>query len=170
MTEAEIHDAYRLHKDAVYRFAWRMTGSASTAEDILHDCFVSLLRNPGIYDSDRAPMRPFLLAIARNLARNRWRLERRWSALDEEAFAAQSVDPATGQVADLVARSIQFLPPLQREALILFEYEQLSLEEIARTVDAEVGTIKSRLYRARENLRIMLAPLRPTHTVEQENR
>lgn len=170
MTEAEIHDAYRLHKDAVYRFAWRMTGSASTAEDILHDCFVSLLRNPGIYDSDRAPLRPFLLAIARNLARNRWRLEQRWSALDGEAFVAQPIDPAAGQIADLVSRSVQALPPFQREALILFEYEQLSLEEVARAVDAEVGTIKSRLHRARENLRSMLAPLRPAHTIKQENR
>jgi RNA polymerase sigma-70 factor (ECF subfamily) len=59
-----------------------------------------------------------------------------------------------------VAQAVQALPPLQRETLILFEYEELPLEEIARTVDAEVGTIKARLHRARENLRRMLAPLR----------
>ena len=160
MTESDVREAYRTHKDAIYRFAWRMTGSPSAAEDIVHDCFVSLLRNPNAYDPSRAPMRPFLLAIARNLARNRWRTEQRWSALDEEAFVAEPVDPAAGQVADLVARSVQLLPPFQREALVLFEYEQLSLEEIARAVDAEVGTVKARLHRARENLRRILAPLR----------
>jgi RNA polymerase sigma-70 factor (ECF subfamily) len=108
----------------------------------------------------RAPLRPFLLAIARNLARKRWRTERRWEALDEEVFVAGPIDPAAHQTADLVAQAVQALPPLQRETLILFEYEELPLEEIARTVDAEVGTIKARLHRARENLRRMLAPLR----------
>ena len=49
---------------------------------------------------------------------------------------------------------------MQREALVLFEYEDQSLEEIARTVGAEVGAVKSRLNRARENLRVMLAPLK----------
>jgi RNA polymerase sigma-70 factor (ECF subfamily) len=58
------------------------------------------------------------------------------------------------------------LPPLQREVLILSEYEDLSLEEIARAVEAEVGTVKSRLHRARENLKQMLAPLR---SVKSEN-
>ena len=49
---------------------------------------------------------------------------------------------------------------LQREVLILAEYEGLTLEEIARAVEAETGTVKSRLFRARENLRRMLAPLK----------
>ena len=52
------------------------------------------------------------------------------------------------------------LPPLQREVLLLAEYEDLSLDEIARAVEAEVGTVKARLHRARENLRRMLAPLK----------
>ena len=163
MTEPEIRDAYHHHRDAIYRFAWRMTGSATSAEDIVQECFLSLLRNPDGYDASRAPMRPFLLAVARNLARKRWRTERRWDALDEEAFVAEPMDPTARQTAELVAQAVQSLPPLQREALILFEYEELALEEIARTVDAEVGTVKARLHRARDNLRRMLAPLRPAN-------
>jgi len=58
---------------------------------------------------------------------------------------------------------VRGLPLLQREVLILAEYEELSLEEIARAVESEVGTVKSRLHRARENLRRMLAPLKPQH-------
>jgi RNA polymerase sigma-70 factor, ECF subfamily len=163
MTELEIRAAYHEHKDAIYRFAWRMTDSVSSAEDIVQECFLSLLRNPAGYDASRAPIRPFLLAIARNLVLKRWRSEQRWDALDEEAFAAEPVDPTARQTADLVAQAVQSLPPLQREALILSHYEELSLEEIARTVDAEVGTVKSRLSRARENLRRILAPLGPAN-------
>ena len=96
-------------------------------------------------------------------SRKRWRTERRWDALDEEAFAAEPVDPTAGQIADLVAQAVQSLPPLQREALILSHYEELSLEEITRAVDAEVGTVKARLSRARENMRRILEPLGPAN-------
>jgi len=163
MTEQEICAVYHDHKDAIYRFAWRMTGAAASAEDIVQECFLSLLRNPDGYDASRAPMRPFLLAVARNLARKRWRTEQRWDALDEEAFVAEPIDPTSRQTTELVAQAVQSLPPLQREALILFEYEELSLEEIARAVDAEVGAVKARLHRAREHLRRVLAPLRPSN-------
>ena len=67
----------------------------------------------------------------------------------------------------MVGRAVRALRPLQREVVILAEYEGLTLAEIARAVDADVGTVKSRLHRARENLRRMLAPLRsqqPTTT------
>ena len=159
MTQPEIRDAYRDHGDAIFRFAWRMTGSTASAEYIVQECFLSLLRNPDRYDASRAPMRPFLLAVARNLARKQWRTEQRWDGLDEEAFVAEPMDPAARQTAELVAEAVQSLPSLQREALILFEYEELALEEIARAVEAEVGAVKARLHRARENLRRMLAPL-----------
>jgi RNA polymerase sigma-70 factor (ECF subfamily) len=162
MTQPELRAAYHAHKDAVYRFAWRMTGSGTAAEDIVQETFLSLLRDPERYDPGRAPLRAFLLAVARNLTRKRWRTEQRWDALDEESFVAEPVDVTAGQTAELVGQAVQSLPPLQREALILAEYEELSLEEIARSVDAEVGTVKARLHRARENLRRMLAPLRST--------
>jgi RNA polymerase sigma-70 factor, ECF subfamily len=57
------------------------------------------------------------------------------------------------ELSDKVREAVQSLPPLQREALILFEYEGLALSEIAAVVGADVGTVKSRLYRARERLR-----------------
>ena len=62
------------------------------------------------------------------------------------------------------------LPPLQREALILAEYEDLSLKEIAGTVEVEIGTVKARLHRASENLRRVLAPLSPNGVKQSWNR
>lgn len=160
MTDAAILAAWYNHKDTVYRFAWRMTGSPSIAEDVLQEVFLALIGAPDRFDPTRAPLRGFLLAIARNQVRKRWEKERQWDTLDDHMFEVAPVDPLVGEVADLVARAVQSLSPLQREALVLFEYEDLSLEEVARTVDAEVGAVKSRLNRARENLRLMLAPLK----------
>jgi len=164
MTGTEFRSAYREHKEAVYRFAWRMTNSPEASEDIVQEVFLSLLRHPDRFDSAKGPVRPFLLGAARNLALKRWRDENRWSALDEEAFIAEAIDVTCGETARIVATAVGSLPPLQREVLLLAEYEQLSLDEIARTVDAEVGTVKAWLYRARMNLRRMLAPLKKVTT------
>ena len=62
------------------------------------------------------------------------------------------------ELSAIVQESVQGLPPLQREALILFEYEGLSLSEIAEVVSSDVGAVKGRLHRARERLRKALKP------------
>ncbi|MBK9169018.1 MAG: RNA polymerase sigma factor [Bryobacterales bacterium] len=168
MTDRELRTAYHAHKDAVYRFAWRMTGSGPAAEDIAQETFLALLLNPDRFDPDRAPLRAFLLAVARNLARKQWRGERRWSPLEEETYVALPLDPSSGETSRLVAEAVQSLPPLQREVLVLAEYEDMPLDEIAHAVDAELGTVKARLHRARQNLRRMLAPL-ATHNQKRLN-
>jgi len=168
VTGAEFQRIFDEHKDAVYRFAWRMTSSAAVAEDIAQDVFVTLLRQPNRFDPSRGTMRAFLLGIARNVALKQWRDEKRWEELDEE-FVAQPISLdriERNDIAETVGKAVRSLPPLQREVLILAEYEDLSLEEIARSVDAEVGTVKSRLHRARENLKLLLAPFR---SVKSEN-
>jgi RNA polymerase sigma-70 factor (ECF subfamily) len=165
--DAELQVAFDQHKDAVYRFAWRMSGSAAAAEDITQDVFVALLRYPDRFDPARGTLRAFLLGMARNLALKQWRTAHRFEPLDEEAVVAEVLDLEPSDVGETVARAVRALRPLQREVVILAEYEGLTLAEIARAVDADVGTVKSRLHRARENLRRMLAPLRsrqPTTT------
>lgn len=159
MTSADFQLIFEANKDAVYGFAWRMTGSPETAEGIAQDCFLQLLKSPGRYDGTRGAIRPWLFGVARNLILKRWRAEGRWTSLDDEALA---VDPPASdcRVDEKVAQAVQSLPPLQREVLILIEYEGLTLEEVGNAVAAEVGTVKARLHRARNNLRRMLEPLR----------
>jgi RNA polymerase sigma-70 factor (ECF subfamily) len=170
MTDAELREAFSQHKDSVYRFAWRMTRSPAAAEDIAQEVFLSLLGKPERFDPARGALRPFLLGVARNLSLKRWREDNRWGELLDDQFVAQPVDPDGRETEEIVAGAVRALPPLQREALILAEYEGLSLEEIAQAVEAEVGTVKSRLYRARENLRRMLAPLKQTNVRSAWNR
>ena len=165
MTDAEFQAVFDEHKDAVYRFAWRMAGSPSAAEDVTQDVFMALLRHPRRFDASRGTLRAFLLGVARNLVLKRWRAEHRYEPLDDEAMPAAPVDLGHGEVGDIVGRAVQALVPLQREVVILAEYEGLTLAEIAHAVGADVGTVKSRLHRARENLRRALAPLRSQPTV-----
>jgi RNA polymerase sigma-70 factor (ECF subfamily) len=165
MTNAEFEAIFREHKDAIYRFAWRMTGSPEAAEDIAQDVFISLLNRPDAFDRTRGSLRSFLLGAARNLSLKRWRSAKRWEDLEDEQFVALPLDIAAGEIREMVGQAVRALPALQREVLILAEYEELSLEEISRVVESEVGTVKSRLHRARENLRRILAPLKPGNKV-----
>jgi RNA polymerase sigma-70 factor (ECF subfamily) len=164
VTDSAFQSVFDEHKDAVYRFAWRMAGP-DDAEDITQDVFVTLLHHPERFDATRGTLRAFLLGIARNLALKRWRTAHRWDPLDDETLVTPPFDVTRGDTAELVGAAIRSLPLLQREALILAEYDELSLEEISRAVDADVGTVKSRLHRARQNLKRLLAPLRPPSLV-----
>ena len=76
MTDAEFRDAFHSHKDVLYRFAYRMTGSVPVSEDVVQDCFLALWRRPEGYDRRRGSLRSFLLGVARNLILKRWRDER----------------------------------------------------------------------------------------------
>ena len=163
--EAAFLALYERYRDAIYRFAYRLLGSAALAEDIAHDCFLSLLRRPEGFDPTRASLRTYLYAAVRNLALKQFRRPRLEVTLDDlkdEPTAATAQQPLrqllAAELSAAVRRAIDNLPQLQREALILFEYEELSLAEIASVVEADVGAVKARLARARENLRRELAP------------
>jgi RNA polymerase sigma-70 factor (ECF subfamily) len=93
MNKADFRDAFHAHKDVVFRFVYRMTGSSTVAEDIVQDCFMALWRKPAAYDSRRGKMRAFLLD-ARNLVLKRWRDERPHEQLDDEAFVCMPLDLA----------------------------------------------------------------------------
>ena len=154
---------YQRYRDPIFRFAYRMLGSVEAAEDVAHDCFLSLIRQPGRFDSTKASFRTYLYAAARNQAARQYSSFGRETALDElseEPAAADRNAPMAqvldGELAAEVAGAIASLPPLQREALVLFEYEELSLAEIGEIVGVDANTVKGRLFRAREKLRSKL--------------
>lgn len=165
MTEADFREAFHRHKDVVHRFAYRMTGSASMADDVVQDCFVTYWRKPEKYDSGRGALRPFLLGIARNIVLKRRERDRRHEelseAIDDDACVCGPFDLVAQERAEAVKQAVLLLPALQREVLILAEYEELSIAEISAATGAEAAAVKSRLHRARGNLRRMLEPLMP---------
>jgi len=158
----ELYDRYR---DPIFRFAYRLLGSVEVAEDVTHDCFLSLIRKPGNFRPELASLKTYLYAAARNLALKHFRDQGRETGLDEvseEPKESSRRGPLRKvldeELATQVREAILSLPPLQREAVILFEYEGLSLNEVAAVAGTDAGAIKARLYRAREGLRRMLRP------------
>ena len=154
---------YERYRDPIFRFAYRMLGSVEAAEDVAHDCFLSLIKEPGRFDSTKASLRTYLYGAARNQAAKRYLTSSRESGIDElpnEPRVAAHLDPARqvldNELAREVQRAIESLPPLQREALVLFEYEDLSLAEIGAVVGADSNAVKARLFRARDKLRARL--------------
>lgn len=105
-------------------------------------------------------IKTFLYAVARNLALKEYRDHGGEQALDDADLPAVADPHQSIEVSSAVAAAVAALPQLQREVLILFEYEGVTLAEIADIVAADIGTVKSRLHRARERLRCVLAPYR----------
>lgn len=164
--ERAFRSVFDQHQAAVFRFAYRMTGAVDAAEDIAQECFLRLIGRAR-FNHTRGSLRQYLYGIARNLARQRWEAAGRESAYEEDAdgdapsLAASLPDAmAAAEMSGVVQAALDLLPPLQREAIVLFELEELSLEEIAVVVGADTGAVKSRLHRARERLRHILAEYR----------
>ena len=157
-------ELYERHRQPIFHFAYRLLGSVEIAEDVTHDCFLSLIRKPENFRSERGGLRTYLFAAARNLALKHFRNLGREAALDDvtEPRVSERQQPLRRlldeELAFEVRQAILGLPPLQREALVLFEYEGLALSEIAVVVGADVGAVKARLFRARESLRNTLGP------------
>jgi RNA polymerase sigma-70 factor (ECF subfamily) len=164
--EAAFLTLYERHRTPVFRFACRVLGSAAQAEDVTQECFLSVLRRPEAFQAERASLRTYLYAITRHLSWQHLRrsgLETTVEELPEIApEGTETAEPLRrileGEAAAAVRRAVGMLPPLQREAIVLFEYQEMSLTEIAIVCDTDVGTIKARLHRARERLRRELAP------------
>jgi RNA polymerase sigma-70 factor, ECF subfamily len=147
---------YRRHQARVYRFARAMTGSDTLAEDIVQEVFLELMRGLGRYDASRAALATYLFGVARNIARHQTRGRRRLTPLDAAGDAVAVDDPS----ADLaqsdrvrqVRAGIAALPRRYREVILLCDIHDLSYVDAADALKVPLGTVRSRLHRARQQL------------------
>jgi RNA polymerase sigma-70 factor, ECF subfamily len=164
---------YQRHWKAVYRFAWLLTRSVPDAEDVTQECFLALIRRPNSFDPGRSQLRTWLLGAARNQHLQRCRSRGRQTELRD----ADTIGKPAGldeelirvERADAVNRAMADLPEVQREALYLFEFEGLSLADVALVLGIEPNAVKARLYRAREQMKRLLGPLRPALSKRNED-
>lgn len=149
------------HKGRVYSFLLRVVGDAADAEDLAQTAFLKAFRSLESYDQGR-PFHSWLFAIAHHAALDFLRAKRpRDLAFDDADAPIDYADAAAGPEAEteaalqseLVERLLQALPPLYREVLLLRHAEDLSVEQIASALGLPEGTVKIRLFRAREMMR-----------------
>ena len=148
---------YHRYHQAVYRFARMMTGSAGLAEDVTQEVFVALMGDLARFDPLRARLSTYLYGVARNVTRSRLRRERRFVGFD--AVGSRVPEPSTetdvvieladAQNLDRLRRVIRGLPSRYREVVILCELHGLSYADAAAAIGSPVGTVRSRLHRAR---------------------
>jgi RNA polymerase sigma-70 factor (ECF subfamily) len=142
---------FERHFDALYGHASRRVG-ASLGEEIATETFVRAFDRRRTFDVERADARPWLLGIAANLLRRHWRTERRrLQAYARTAMRDEAPADASHRIE--VVSALDSLSRDERETLFLFAVADLSYEEIADALAIPVGTVRSRLARARGRVR-----------------
>jgi len=170
---------YRRHQGGLYRYAIHMSGSPQSAADVVQDTFLSLIRHTSKYDQEKGTPAAFLYGIARNHLRKLHEKEGRYVPLSEElgkglstAGSGDSAHPngnghfparpgqaemileglERAQIAELLREAILTLPDHYREPVTLCDLEGKSYGEAAALLECPVGTVRSRLNRARSIL------------------
>jgi RNA polymerase sigma-70 factor (ECF subfamily) len=168
--ESALRSLYERYGAIVYGMAHRLLGDPQLAEECAQDVFVAVWRNADSYDERRAQVTTWLFTIARNRA---FDLSRRRSARPVELQEDPSSADEAPDTADLVAAAdrsarvaaaLAELSDVQREALSLAYFEELSQSEIAERLDIPIGTVKGRIRLALDHLRTVA----PTYALDVE--
>jgi RNA polymerase sigma-70 factor (ECF subfamily) len=156
---------YRRHGGLVYRFTLRMSRDAAAAEEITQEVFLALLTQIGQFDAARGALSTWLCGIAR---RQLWKYLQRNNAGalfdvdDESAAEVQCPDDGPAELllrhesVAAVRAGMDELPPALREVVILCALEEMSYEQAAQVLAVPVGTVRSRLHRAKARLAVLL--------------
>jgi RNA polymerase sigma factor (sigma-70 family) len=170
---AALFDRYAAE---LHRYVTRRLGAGGVADDLVAETFLAAFRQRQRYDLARLDARPWLYGIATNLM-GRYR---RAEARSYRALARTGVDPVTADHADRVvarvtaqgarrqlAAALARLPRRDRDVLLLVAWAELRYEEVAAALGIPVGTVRSRLNRARRQLREALGDTGSTANLEE---
>lgn len=137
----------------LWSYLRRLAGDDDAADDLAQDVWLRVLRGIGRL-RDGAKLRPWLFGIARRAAMDRLRVRYAAPMSDVDVSTLPTAEPAMPEEDLLLLRDeLARLPLVEREALTLFYLQELSLGEVAEVLEVPVGTVKSRLFRARQLLR-----------------
>ena len=173
---------YDRRQGGIYRYALRMTGSQPFAEDVTQEVFLSLIRDHSDFQPSRGSVKSYLYGMARYRLLKRLQRERTFVSLDtndgmDESFAADlssDYDPfrelAREEVVGLVRQAVLSLPEHFREVIVLCYLQEMSYAEAAEIISCPIGTVRSRLARARElllgKLRMLQTPVETSIKIE----
>lgn len=170
---------YERQQGNVYRFVLQMCGSRALAEDITQEVFLVLIRDNHSYNPARGSLKAFLLGVARNKLLRRLQRESIYASINEESdrISGES-DSLTAKCNPLevlsrteaiesIRRAVMSLPDHYREVVVLCELQEMSYEEAAAIIGCALGTVRSRLHRARSLLIEKLQPSKEADEISQ---
>lgn len=170
---------YHRKHPAIYRFALHMCGNTAVAEDVTQEVFMTLIRDGARFDPTLGTLGGFLFGVARNHLRRRWDQERGSVPLPETAeeldsimlnhvggqngarngngngvaaFPDHSDEMVSRENIGRVRQAIATLPENYREVVVLCEMDEMSYEDAAAVLECPIGTVRSRLHRAKSML------------------
>ena len=166
---------YERHSSAAFSLAYRMTGTRNQAEDVVQEAFLSLWRSGARYDRTRGSVRTWVLGIVHNRAIDGLRRagvhDRRRANVPEEAIAERfeapdrtDVEVARLDEAQEIRRALTTLPPDQSKVIELAYFGGFTHTEIAKMLDAPIGTVKGRMRLGLEKMRGQLGDLQEVPT------
>lgn len=173
------HDAFEAlverHKDGLVNYLTHLWGERDRAEEFAQEAFLRLYVHARRYD-ERERLAPYLYRIATNLVRSEFRRLHRWRLL-VPMLPPEHLEPniparelLRSEAGEQVRRALDELPIAFRAPLVLYEIEEWSYREIASSLGCREGTVKSRIARARNRLRMLLAPYWNGGSDEQRER
>ena len=167
-------ELYNRWQPTVFRFAWQMTGSTPLAEEITQDVFLLLIRKQAEFRPERGNFSSFIYGVARNLSFRALRKNHRYHGI-LSIFSSQPIQQAwtRNPLTDLseeetttaLRRCILSLPSRYREVVVLCDLHELSYGEAAAITKTAIGTVRSRLHRARE---LLAQKMRPSSQTEKQ--
>jgi RNA polymerase sigma-70 factor, ECF subfamily len=153
---------YRRRQGGLYRFALQMSGSEAVAEDVTQEVFIVLMREGQRFDSARGSLQSYLYGIARNHVLRRLERDRAFIQIADDAqetdllssdiFVAADdplADLVQNEMIESVRQAVLALPAHYREVVVLCDLHEMSYAEAAAALSCAVGTVRSRLHRAR---------------------
>src|SRR4051812_37198773 len=157
--ESAFLNLYRRRQAALYRFALHMSGSAPVAEDVTQDVFLAVLREDCGYDPERGTLSGYLFGIARKLILRQVERGRANVAIESDSDDATLPELAVDddplldlthrEGIDALRRAVQALPRRYREVVVLCDLEEVDYADAAIALGCPIGTVRSRLHRAR---------------------
>jgi RNA polymerase sigma-70 factor (ECF subfamily) len=153
--DAEAFEAwYRETAPRLRAFLHHCTGSGQSADDLMQDIYTQIWRRPQQFDPERGTLSAWLLGIARKQAAEWWRKQRPTGSMDQDDPAMEGEpSPPLSEMRSILADALDRLTVDERSILWLREIEGRSYAELAAILDIPVGTVRSRLFAARQALR-----------------
>lgn len=149
---------YDRRQGGVYRFALRMTGSEAFAEDVTQDVFLALMRDGCKFDAERGTVKSYLYGMTRHRVLRRLERERAHVAFEDDEGVSEEMsnavddpfaDLAREELVSLVRQAVLSLPTHFREVIVLCHLQEMNYAEACEILACPVGTVRSRLARAR---------------------